>query len=51
VLQAGETKEGLEAQYVRWRELRKMQEENDKKAAEEKRKAEYYSVDGVVPRL
>src|SRR5579862_1426719 len=31
VLQTGETKESLEAQYVRWRGLRKMQEENDKK--------------------
>lgn len=33
VVEAGETKESLEAQYQRWRGLRQMQEENDRKAA------------------
>ncbi|HET6929200.1 MAG TPA: prolyl oligopeptidase family serine peptidase [Candidatus Acidoferrum sp.] len=33
----GETKQSLAGQYERWRELRKMREENEKKAAEAKR--------------
>lgn len=37
--------------YERWRGLKKLQEDNDKKAAEAKREEEYYSVDGVAPRL
>lgn len=38
-------------QYVRWRDLRKMQEENDRKAAEEKKKSGHDSVNGELPRL
>jgi dipeptidyl aminopeptidase/acylaminoacyl peptidase len=36
VTAAGETKESLEAQYVRWRKLQELQEANDKKTAEAK---------------